>query len=142
MKNIYLDTSSLVKAYHKKPGSDKIIKMLPQFQHIFLSELTKIEFVSAFWKKVKYSEANETVVKEGIRFFENDYDKYDWVIIDREIIHFAKKFVSQYWKMGLRTLDSIQLACAISLKNEVDQFLTSDTILKRIMEMEGLSIAI
>jgi uncharacterized protein len=140
MKNIFLDTSSLVKAYHKEADSDKIINILPQYQRIFLSELTKIEFVSAFWKKVKHGEANETEAKEGIHFFESDYDKFDWVIIDREIIHSAKKFVTQYWEMGLRTLDSIQLACAVSLKGDADKFLTSDKILKRIMEKEGLPI--
>lgn len=116
MKGIYLDTSSLVKVYHKESDSDKIIIKLPQYQDVFLSELTKIEFVSAIWKKVKYGELTETEAREGIHFFENDDTKFEWVFIDREIIHLAKKFVNLYWEMGLRTLDSIQLACAVSLK--------------------------
>lgn len=141
MKGIYLDTSSLVKVYHKESDSDKIIITLPQYQDVFLSELTKIEFVSAIWKKVKYGELTETEAREGIHFFENDDTKFEWVFIDREIIHLAKKFVNLYWEMGLRTLDSIQLACAVSLKNKADNFLTSDKILKKIMEKEGLKVA-
>lgn len=141
MKGIYLDTSSLVKVYHKEDDSDKIIITLPQYQDIFLSELTKIEFVSAIWKKVKYGELTETEAREGIHFFENDDNKFEWVLIDREIIRLAKKFVNLYWEMGLRTLDSIQLACAVSLKNKADTFLTSDKILKKIMEKEGLKVA-
>lgn len=142
MKGIYLDTSSLVKVYHKESDSDKIIITLPQYQDVFLSELTKIEFVSAIWKKVKYGELTETEAREGIHFFENDDTKFEWVFIDREIIHLAKKFVNLYWEMGLRTLDSIQLACAVSLKNKADNFLTSDKILKKIMEKEGLKVDI
>ncbi len=142
MKRIYLDTSSLVKAYHKEPDSDKIIKTLPQYQAVFLSELTKIEFISAFWKKVRYEKTKEAEAKEAIRLFENDYPKFNWVIIDREIIRSAKELLTQYREMGLRTLDSIQLACAVSLKDETVQFLTSDKILQKIMEMEGLSVVL
>jgi predicted nucleic acid-binding protein len=54
MSNIYFDTSSIVKVYHKESDSDNILNILPQFDGFYLSELTKIEFVSAFWKKVKY----------------------------------------------------------------------------------------
>jgi uncharacterized protein len=142
MKSIYLDTSSLVKVYHQEPDSDKIIKILPQYQGIFLSELTKIEFVAAFWKKVRHGEAKESESKDAIRLFENDYPKFNWVIIEREIIRSAKELVTQYRLMGLRTLDSIQLACAVSLKDETGKFLTSDKILKKIMEKEGLSVVL
>lgn len=115
MNGIYIDTSSLVKVFHEESDSNK---------------------------KVKYGELTEPEAILGIRFFENDYDKFKWVLVDKEIIHLAKKFVSQYWEMGLRTLDSIQLACAVSLKSKADNFLTSDKILKRIMEKEGLTAAI
>ena len=40
--------------------------------------------------------------------------------------------------MGLRTLDSIQLACAVSVNGKVDVFLTSDKIMEKIFEKEGL----
>lgn len=138
--NIYLDTSSLVKIYHREADSDKIIKILPEFQRIFLSELTKIEFVSAFWKKVKNGEASEKEAREGIHFFENDYEKFNWVFIDREITLSAKNLMNKYWGDGLRTLDSIQLASAVSLRDEAGKFLTSDKILKRIMEKEELAV--
>lgn len=140
MKSIYLDTSSLVKAYHREPDSDKIIKILPQYQRIFLSELTKIEFISAIWKKVNRGEATETDVKKCIQFFETDYNKYHWIIIDREIINSAINLLNKYSKIGLRTLDAIQLACAVSVKDNADEFLTSDKILKTIFIKEGLTV--
>ena len=139
MKRIFIDTSSLVKIYHKEIDSDKIIKTLPEYQGIFLCELTKVEFVSAFWKKVGTGEATEKEAKEAIRFFEKDYNKFHWIIIDREIINSAISFVNKYSKNGLRTLDSIQLACAVSVKEKADAFLTSDKILKTIFVKEKLA---
>lgn len=139
MKNIFLDTSSLVKTYHRESDSDKIIKTLSEYEGILLSEITKIEFISAIWKKVNRGEASETEAQAGIHFFETDHNKYNWVIIDRVIINSANNLINKYWKMGLRTLDSIQLACAISVKDNADEFLTSDIILKNIFTKEGLT---
>jgi len=138
MKSIFLDTSSLVKVYHREPDSDNILKTLPEFQRIILSEITKIEFISAFRKKVNRSEATETEAKDAIRFFENDYNKFHWVVIDSKIIHSAKNLLNDYSKIGLRTLDAIQLACAVSVKDITDENLTSDKILKNIFLKEGL----
>ena len=42
MKNIFLDTSSIVKVYHKENDSEKILKILSyNTEKIFLSEITK-----------------------------------------------------------------------------------------------------
>jgi len=69
MKNIFMDTSSLVKAYHRETDSDKVLKTLPEYQHIFLSEITKIEFVSAVMKKVNKGDATEKEAMQAIHFF-------------------------------------------------------------------------
>lgn len=140
MNRIYIDTSSLVKAYHKEADSEKVIKTISECQGVFLSELTKIEFISAIWKKVNRGEANETEAKMVIRFFERDYNKFHWVNIDSKIIIFGINLLDKYSKIGLRTLDAIQLACAVSVKNEADGFLTSDKILKNIFIKEGLTV--
>ncbi|PIX32459.1 MAG: hypothetical protein COZ59_13875 [Bacteroidetes bacterium CG_4_8_14_3_um_filter_31_14] len=140
MKNIFLDTSSIVKVYHKENDSEKILKILSyNTEKIFLSEITKIEFISALWRKARMQEANEMEVKSVIRFFETDYSKYNWVILDSEIINSAKNLLNKYGKSGLKTLDSIQLSCAVSLKNIASEFHTSDKLLKNIFINEGLN---
>lgn len=45
----------------------------------------------------------------------------------------------KHWRMGLRTLDSIQLASALKVKNQIELLLTSDNLLPEISQIEGLT---
>ena len=42
----YVDTSSLVKIYHKEVGSEKVLEIYKSGEVIRISELSKIEFIS------------------------------------------------------------------------------------------------
>lgn len=55
---VYLDTSSLLKLYHFEEGSDILDNLFANnpITDIFLSEIAKIEFASAIWKKVRTKE--------------------------------------------------------------------------------------
>lgn len=50
----------------------------------------------------------------------------------------AKALIGKHWREGLRTLDSIQLASALKVKNQIELFLTSDNLLSIISQIEGL----
>jgi len=141
MKNIYLDTSSIINIYHSEFDTERVLEILANdIDNIYLSELAKVEFNSAFWKKIRQGESTEEEGKEVINNFEDDYSKYEWVKVDLEILNSAKELIKKYGKDGLRTLDSIQLACAVFIKEKVDGHLTSDIALKEIFIKEGLII--
>jgi uncharacterized protein len=55
MMKIFLDTSSLIKLYHQEIGTAYLDTIFENFNinEIFLSELAKIEFDSAVYKKVR-----------------------------------------------------------------------------------------
>lgn len=55
---IYLDTSSLFKLYYVESDSSILETFLIQngIEKIFLSEISKIEFYSTVWKKVRNNE--------------------------------------------------------------------------------------
>ena len=55
---VYMDTSSLLKLYHAEDGTDELDNFLEDhlIEGIFLSEISKIEFDSAVWKKVRMKE--------------------------------------------------------------------------------------
>lgn len=72
--------------------------------------------------------------------FELDFGKYVFVATDSIIIEQARIFTSKYGIQGLRTLDSLQLASAVSLLNQADLFLTADNLLNSLFEAEGLPI--
>ncbi|OFX43537.1 MAG: hypothetical protein A2046_01420 [Bacteroidetes bacterium GWA2_30_7] len=139
--NIFLDTSSLLKVYHREQDTDEILKLLSQeVENIYLSELAKIEFNSAVWKKVRTKEFIEVKAKEMITHFENDYNNFLWISIDKETISAAKELIKTYGQDGLRTLDAIQLACAVLKRNKIQKYKTSDSTLKQIFIKEKLTV--
>jgi len=58
------------------------------------------------------------------------------------VIKRASDLLKKYGDDGLRTLDSIQLACAVELKGENCSFFTSDRILQQLFNKENLNIII
>ena len=71
--NLFLDTSSLLKLYHKEEGTTELIKFVTdKVENIYLSQIAKIEFNSAIWRKVRTKEFPEKKAKEVITYFEND----------------------------------------------------------------------
>jgi len=53
----YMDTSSLVKLYYNENDSIELLDQVSEESAtIFLSELSKLEFVSALYKKVRTGE--------------------------------------------------------------------------------------
>ena len=137
---IFLDTSSLFKLYHQETGTQELEKIfeLAKITHIFLSEITKLEFSSTVWKKVRTKEIKESEAIETINLFENDFTKFTFIATDSLILEQARNLISKYGKEGLRTLDSIQLSSCVALINEVDVFFAADKLLNTLIKMEGL----
>ena len=138
--NIFLDTSSLFKLYHREADTVLIEQIFTQVTvtNVYLSEITKVEFSSSVLKKVRTNEISELEAITTLQLFERDSEKYSFIATDNIIIERAKNFISKYGLKGLRTLDSIQLSSATLLKAEVDLFLTSDNLLKSLLIEEGL----
>ncbi len=137
---VYLDTSALVKLYHQEAGSEEVENILIEVEEIYLSEIAKLEFKSAIWKKVRTGEVDEENALIAIDSFQNDFDKYAWIAIKPDIIASAQELLMTHGKRGLRTLDSIQLASILILKEEECTFITFDSNLKDISQAENLNV--
>jgi len=137
---IFLDTSSLIKLYHEERGTDETDRIFEDFviTRIFLSEITKIEFSSAIWKKVRTEELISSEAVELIDSFISDYPKFSFVEIDSSLIIHSRDLISKYGTKGLRTLDSMQLASIIKIKDDVAFVVTADNLLKSIVNEEGI----
>lgn len=138
--NFFLDTSSLFKLYHREAETAELEQDLLAIKitGIYLSEITKVEFTSTIWKKVRTKEITETEAHATLNLFEFDFIKYNFITTDSIIIEQARLLTSKYGMQGLRTLDSIQLATAVSLLSKVDTFLTADKLLNSLFVKEGL----
>ena len=141
---IFLDTSSLFKLYHVETGTADLEKLFSKgkITTIFLSEISKVEFTSTVWKKVRTKEITESEAQTTLKLFEADFAKYTFVATDSMIVEQARLLTSKYGIQGLRTLDSIQLSTAVSLLLQATIFITADNLLKTLFASEGLTIAL
>ncbi len=137
----FLDTSSLVKLYHQENESDFVMKALSSdIREIFLSELAILEFRSALWKKIREKEIEEKAAIEVIECFQDDVGNFQWILMQSNIVDSASDLLMKYGNRGLRTLDSLQLAAALTLKGEECIFLTSDKLLHTLFKEERLRV--
>jgi uncharacterized protein len=137
---IFLDTSSLIKLYHDESGTKNLDSIFDEFEisEIYLSELAKVEYNSAIWKKVRTKELTKTEGIELINSFIEDYEKFNFVDLNNLMIYDARELISKYGNEGLRTLDSIQLASILEIKEKLAFAVTSDKLLRKIIELEGI----
>lgn len=140
--NVFFDTSSLFKLYHFESGTDELMSLfdLYNINAIHLAEITSVEFASVVWKKCRKGEVNEKNSQGLIEKFKTDCAKYIFVPEERSIRNIAEELVGKHWKLGLRTLDSIQLASALRVKDDLNLFITADTLLSKIASLEGLLV--
>jgi len=139
---IFLDTSSLIKLYHDEAGTEYLDSIFNQFEisEIYLSELAKVEFNSAIWKKIRTKELSENEGIELISSFVDDHDKFTFIDLNNLMIDDARVLISKYGNKGLRTLDSLQLAAIVEIKANIDFAITSDKLLEKLIELEGIKI--
>lgn len=131
--NLFLDTSVLIKLYHKEQGTEKLKKFINdnsgQDLIISISEIAKAEMHSAFMKKVRLKEINLDTINSVIELLNEDFERFNIIRIDSRTIDFATELIDNYsHRINLRTLDSIQLATAIisNYTHEIDFFAASD----------------
>ena len=140
--NIFFDTSSLFKLYHKETGTEELMDFFTNntIDSVFLAEITKIEFSSVVWKKCRKKEIDESIANILIEKFEKDSQTFSFVPENVDLRLYSKELIRKRWKKGLRTLYSIQLASVLTIKPRIEVFFTSDVLLSEIAVLEGLNI--
>lgn len=141
---LFFDTSALFKLYHREEGTLELIDFFKNnpINAVYVSEITEIEFSSAVWKKCRKGEIDEDTARIIIEKFEKDSEKYSFITQNYQVRKTAAQLIAKYWKEGLRSLDSIQLASALNVRLSVDYFITSDDILSDVALKEGLNTKI
>lgn len=142
--NLFFDTSALFKLYHTEAGTKELTAFFSTnlIHAIYLSEITSIEFCSAVWKKCRKNEINQSSAELLIDKFNIDSKKYNFIKQNKSCTNLASELIGKHRKKGLRTLDSLQLASALMLKNDLDVFITSDALLSDITLSEDLKVMV
>ena len=142
--NIFLDTSSLFKLYFQENGSTELEQLFESqsIEQIYLSGLATIEFRSIVWRKVRMNEITAQNATLLLDAFDNDCSVYTLVLTDDSLLKLSRQLLDKYGQRGLRSLDAIQLASAISIKHDVQLFKTADDLLNTFFIAEALPVSI
>lgn len=142
--NVFLDTSSLFKLYVQENGSDDLYELfeLQPIEGVYLSEFTLIEFRSIVWRKVRMNEITGANAHLLLDAFDKDHDTYSFITTTKFLLQLAGQLLDKYGTKGLRSLDSIQLASPVSIRDDVQLFKTADTLLNDFFIAESLPITV
>lgn len=137
MKFYFLDTSALVKRYHSEKGTDKIDKIFTEDDRaIVISSISITELVSALNRKKEDKIISREDLEIALSKFFHDAIK-DFLILELDGEH-IKSSIMLVLKRNIRTLDSLQLAVALGLKELKVTFVCADKKLVSVAEKEGL----
>ena len=136
--NLFLDTSAIIKLYHKENGSEELVDLLLQYEEdlvLTISDICKIEFHSAFLRRVRIKEIDRETIQQVFQYFEQDLAFYHIVEVNDKVKQSALSILDELaWEKGLRTLDAIQLASALTTQNwlPIAYFISADQKLLKI----------
>ena len=128
MIQYFFDTSALVKLYHEESGDITVLPIYYGENEIFISELSRIEFVSATHKKLRNKEINTNILRITIDRFISDYDdRFHVIPLSSSLVAMAFDLITKYGRTKhLITLDAIQIASFLAIADNDTIFVCAD----------------
>ena len=134
---LYFDTSALLPYYREEPFSERIENFLRSLNPpVLISDLTRVEFVSAVSRWVRMGEITESQANLVENAFFGDIRCGLFLCLSLKEFHYrqAEKWLSGR-KTSLRALDALHLACALFARAEL---ITCDTVLSSAASVLGV----
>ena len=128
---LFFDTSALVKYFHNEEGSKKIIELIENPDNeIWVSDLAKVEFVSALHRKFRSKEIDINQLNSALKGFDNEWNHFNIQPLDDTVLSTADLLLRKNAeKYRLRALDALHFA-SFSLLAENDwAFVVADKLL-------------
>jgi len=138
VETLYLDTSALLPYYREEPSSQKVESLLKSIRPpVMISDLTRVEFVSATSRWVRMGEISESQANLLENTFFKDVRANLFLSQPMTTKHYrqAEKWLSSR-KTSLRTLDALHLACCLYTGAKM---VTCDTQLHNAATIFGIS---
>lgn len=136
---VYPDTSFLIANYLSDAHSTKVDERMAVRPNLFITPFGRAEFANAIHRQVFLRRVLENDVKRAWENFEFDchsgplqtvaFPETSWNVI----VDLVRRFVPT---LGVRTLDSLHVACALELRAE--KFWTFDERQQKLAEAVGL----
>jgi predicted nucleic acid-binding protein len=141
MINFFIDTSALIKIYHKEVGTEEMLTIYKGSDTLAISELAKIELLSSIYRKYRENEITQITLDLIVEKFENDCEeRYD-------VLYFSSLIFEESWhlirqlskKYGLKTLDSLQFSFFKTYCDKKTVFACADLTLEKLIKREGFN---
>jgi predicted nucleic acid-binding protein len=140
MRNLFFDTSALVKRYYDEPGTEFVDSLITDDDtKVVLTSIAVIETVSAFRRKYNRDDISDGVLNELLAsFFEEALSEFLILPTEESLLINSFELVLED---DLRTLDSLQLSAALSVSENVEDlvFVSADKELVDVAESNGLN---
>jgi predicted nucleic acid-binding protein len=135
----FFDTSALVKRYYEEDGTDRVDTLIDNPETtVLITSLSILETVSAFRRKYNSGDITEHEMEALlVVFFREALTDFAILPVDETMHGDAFDLIVDD---DLRTLDSLQLAAALTAHEELDpfQFVCADTDLVEVAETHGV----
>ena len=137
----FFDTSALVKVYHREAGTDLVLPIYKNEDQIYISELSKLEFISTIYKKFRNKEIDKNLL--GIirdKFLSDIYNRFYILPLTSLFLDVAFELIEKHGESRhLITLDAIQLATFSSIADDVI-FACGDSRLNSLARQVGFNV--
>lgn len=140
--NLFFDTSALVKYFHLEAGTAQVVSLMDDpANEIWVSDLARIEFISALYRKCRRGDIDDMQLQETLSTFDLEWGQMNRQPISEAVIEQADQLMRQKAKQyGLRALDAIQLASFKLLAEDNWSFVVADGILADTTASESLAV--
>ena len=140
--NVYFDTSAIVKHFHVEEGTERVSALIQNTDdEIWLSELAKLEFVSALLRKYREGTIDDKQLESAISGFETDCAGFHVEPLGSVVTDEAERLLQRYGKReGLRTLDALHLAAFNLIADDSWLFVAADRTLCRTAMLEDHNV--
>lgn len=140
--NVFFDTSAVVKYFHVEAGTEQVTALIQDAcNEVWLSELVRIEFISAIYKKYRTGAIDDKQLEEALAGFETDYASFHVEPLGPPVTDKAEHLLRKYAKTeGLRTLDALHMAAFSLLADKTWIFVAADSTLCHAAELEGYNV--
>ncbi len=135
----FFDTSALVKFFHVEIGSEIVTQIMEHpASEIWMSELARLEFTSALYRRYRNKTLDEIRLHTALMFFDQQLTNFNVEPVNQVVLDEAGLLLKKYGKeYGLRTLDALHLATHSLISEQGWCFVTSDTILADVSQLAG-----
>jgi predicted nucleic acid-binding protein len=136
---VYIDSSMQVAAYVIDQHSAEVARRMSRKPHVCLTPFNRSELANAIYRQVFLKKLSTASAQQAWESFEEDCRHGIWDYIEfphRAWETCASLAIRHGTTLGVRTLDSLQVACALELKAE--RFWTFDERQARLAEAVGL----